>query len=229
MAKNKAKNMSGESHLGHDLVVLFSGFALAFVVMVIIFELMNMHFHWIGYPVTAGTDVHGAAETPTPRISTGIVEGAAVTLSADKKGDAYASPGQKDVEAMTFNLVPVTDCFLNKIVFHLDRLAHDEDIGRLQLYYDDKLLGETTFFDGRATFDNLMVKLGKNSFQQFGVKAVLGDGARSGDRILLQIISAEDIAVTDNGAEKLEVQGAFPVTGNPVSIIGFRQVSPPAI
>lgn len=220
MAIARERRRVHSSHFYHNLVMVMAGVTLAFGFSTVVFEILNVQFHWFGggQPASSAPQAtHGAAPEISNRPS-----GQKLIYSAEKTGVEYAVPGQQDVKLLNFTLSPASDGFVHGMTFALDDLAHQYDLKSLKLYLGDSRLGEVTFFEGKGSFQNLMIKLEANKLMEFSVLGTLSDQAQTGDRLLLKIADKQGVDAADGDGRNFEVvnneqsQGAF------ISIVSGR-------
>ncbi len=223
MAKRRAKRTIGPSHFHHDLVMMATGFVFAFFFSVVVFEIFNAHFHWIGEgSVSSGgaQQVSGINETVHGAASQSMQQTASELLvSAEKSGPAYAVPGQKHVTLMKFSLSPSNTGFVTSMSFDLDKLAHPYDLQSLQLFYGDEQLGDVSFFEGKGSFKNLMIKVEANRLMEFTLTGTVSGQAQIGDRLITKFASDLGIVANDNNGFDFSVLGTDTASGPATSIV----------
>jgi len=202
------------------------GFVAALLFGTLLFETLNLQLHWIGgvrstasggeqqAPWDAG-GVHGAAPQTTQQIT-----GSQLIITPENTAAAYAFPGQKDVALLSFTVSPSADGFIHAMTFVLGNLAHPYDLKSLKLTLGNQQLGEVSFFEGKGSFQNLMVKLAANKLMKFSVLATVSDQAQSGDRLMLNFADDRGIDATDTDGIQLNVVGDKAAGGQPVSVVG---------
>ena len=98
MAKARERRRVHTQHFFHNLLMVMAGVTLAFGFSTVVFEILNVQFHWTGggQPASSAPQaIHGAA----PKISS-QPSGQKLIYSAEKTGVDYAIPGQQDVSGL---------------------------------------------------------------------------------------------------------------------------------
>lgn len=172
-------------------------------------------------PEYIGGPLRGVAEedvlyTPTENSESDIL------LENNLIRSGWAFKGQTDVTFMDFDLTTREGGQVQKMAFSLAGYARPYDVSGVQLYMNEKFIGEKPLFEGRAVFDNMNLNLGGGSTYNFTVKGKVASVAVASDRILLGIASADDIFIRGNSARELAVGGEFPLWGRDVSVIGGK-------
>ncbi len=203
----------------HDVLMMAAGFVLAVVFCMALFELLNLRFHWIG-----GADVHGSAPQSSQQSSfqirspLGAGAGARMIFTSEKSPANYAVPGGEDAPLLNFSLSPSSDGFIHSMMFTLDDLAHPYDLKSLKLFLGGQQLGEVSFFEGKGSFDNLMVKMEANTLMNFSVTAAVSDQAEIGDRLRLKVAD-QGIQAEDNDGNDFSVASDGEMSGPVISIV----------
>jgi len=209
-----------KSPFRHDLFIMSLGFALALVFSIILFEILNFQYRWTSGGVhpapLAAPELHGAAPQNTQESLSSIL-----TLSPEKVGPFSAVPGEPDVYLLRFTLSPSNNGFVHGLTFVLDNLAHPYDLKTLKLFLGDKQLGEVSFFEGKGSFQNLMLKLEANKLVKLSVVGTVSGQAPVGDRIRLKL--AEDgIDAIDDDGNMFEIVGGDSLKGAAISVVRGR-------
>ncbi len=210
----------------HDFLMMSLGFVMALFFGMLLFETLNLQLHWIGGvrgTASGGVQqasvdtpgVHGAAPQTTQQIT-----GSRLIITPETTGTTYAFPGQKDVALLDFTVSPSADGFIHAMTFVLGNLAHPYDLKSLKLMLGDQVLGEVSFFEGKGSFQNLMVKLTANKLMKFSVLGTVSEQAQTGDRIMLQFADDRGIDATDTDGVQFGVDGGKAAGGQPVSVVG---------
>lgn len=134
-------------------------------------------------------------------------------------GGGYAYVGQKNVTLFSFDLTSPVSAHLKKIRFSVDGYSGSGDLTSIQLYYENKLAGQAPVSGAEAIFERMDIPLEPGQTASFTVKANVGEGARSGNRVNVGIIGAADLMLVD-GSVLLGVDADFPLWGGLTSIIG---------
>ncbi len=145
-----------------------------------------------------------------------------IMISNNLKRSGSAFKGQTDVTFIDFDLTTREGGKVQKMAFSLDGYARPYDVSGVQLYMNEKFIGEKPLFEGRAVFDNMNLNLDGGSTYNFTVKGKVGSAAVASDRIQLGIAEADDILIRGNSARELSVGGEFPLWGRYVSVIGNK-------
>mgnify|MGYP001610415153 CR=1 FL=1 len=158
-------------------------------------------------------DVNGGGDIqPEPDFS------AALILSASK--NSYAFRSNKNVQLMKFKLTAREDIFLKELALNMDQLSKAYDLKNLQLYKGSVMLQETSFFEGKGIFKDLLIKIPQNKEIWFYVKGNISEQAHVGDRIRLFFADDKAIKITDVTGGELAIKSGYPVKGDIVSVIG---------
>ncbi len=218
-----------KSPFRHDILMMSLGFVMALLFGTLLFETLNLQFRWIGGvrgSAPGGEQqapwdtrgVHGAAPQTTQQIT-----GSRLIITPEKTSDTYAVPGQKDVQLQSFTVSPSADGFIHGMTFVLGNLAHPYDLKSVKLTLGDQQLGEVSFFEGKGSFQNLMVKLSANSLMKFSVLGTVSEQAQPGDRLMLQFSGDRGIDVADADGVPFTVVGGKEAGGQPISVVGGRE------
>lgn len=215
-----------KSPFRHDFLMMSLGFVMALLFGTLLFETLNLQFRWIGG--VRGTapggeqqapwdtrGAHGAAPQTTQQIN-----GSRLIITPEKTSDTYAAPGQKDVQLLSFTVSPSADGFVHAMNFVLGNLAHPYDLKSLKLMLGDQQLGEVSFFEGKGSFQNLMVKLAANSLVKFSVLGTVSEQAQPGDRLMVRFAGDHGIDATDTDGAQFELSGIQIAGGQPISVVG---------
>lgn len=141
-------------------------------------------------------------------------------LTAGAHKNNYAFRGDKNVPLMKFKLAAQEDVFLKELVLTMDQLSKTYDLKNIQLYKEHTILQETSFFEGRGVFKDLLIKLPQNKEIWFYIKGDVSEQANVGDRIRLLFVDREDLKITNVAGDSLAVKSDYPVKGDIVSVIG---------
>ncbi|MFO0780913.1 MAG: hypothetical protein U0519_03445 [Candidatus Gracilibacteria bacterium] len=207
----------------HDLLMMSIGFVLAVVFSAGAFELLNLQFHWTGDVQPSqerAMPVHGAAQENT--LSASPDSGPVMTVTKEPTGPLAAVPGEKDVNLLRFTLSPSDDGFVHGMTFVLDEIAHPYDLKRLKLYFGDRLLGEVSFFEGKGSFRNLMLRLSANRLLTLQLVGEVSTQAPPGDRLQLKF-DHDGLDASNADGETFRFVGLDALKGTPVSIVHPRR------
>jgi hypothetical protein len=153
-----------------------------------------------------------------------------------QKFGGYAFKGQKDLTMMSFGLGivrPATGTAvegpeadnpvkIKSAVFSIGGYSDTADITSLQLYLDKKLIAQTPVVSGKAVFDNLALQFDGEIRLNFEVKANVGEGATTGNRVMISILKPDDILIEDCELNRYAVEGDFPVQSGYFTIVGNK-------
>lgn len=143
-----------------------------------------------------------------------------IFVETKKTKSGYAFRGQKDVKFLEFSITPKVTGKLSKIVFSLSGFSHPKDISGMQLYMDEKFLGERPLYLGEAIFDGLNIQLDAGNKTDFKLFGDVSDVASAGDRLQIGIFDIENVKFRGKMGENLLIGGNFPILGDYVSVIG---------
>jgi hypothetical protein len=208
----------------YGFIMMTLGFLMALIVCTAVFEILNLQFHWTDRQLAAVSggvklasqgieNVHSAA--PKTQETTG----SQLIISSEKTKTTYVVPGQKDVPLYHFSLSPTNDGFIHAMTFVLGDLSHPYDLQKLKLYLGDSLIGEVLFFDGKGTFQNLMMKLKANQLMSFQIVGTVSEQAQPGDRLILQLADQLGIDAVDADGIHFDIVGRTTALGQPISIV----------
>lgn len=204
--------------LAADLFILTLAFIAGVLLSSILIEILGY------YDQTLNATRHGSA-VKIAGISKNIVPGntgdnSPAAILTTTKVSSYGGAGQSDVETFKFMLTPNVVSRLQSLQLELDNFARPSDVMSVQLYFENNLVADVPFFEGKAIFENLRVGLKQNSPNNFTIKAKISDQAFVGDRLGILIKDSPAIKLFDDEANELTIKNQFPIRGGHVSIVG---------